>query len=177
MRFCVLFGFWLMRICAALTQNESMTSFQTHFNGDTTGGRNKCKDDTYLEGIFVSLFGTIASLILMDRDIDKFGQNNKYKFDYALAYGSLIAQQRNELIFAWDKDSDIYVIFKSNLKQIEFEKFRQDLKNVLFNYILNDINNNNNNKIDISHLKGANISNININYTLLSLITEDNSKF
>ena len=88
---------------------------------------SKCRPLSRQESISASLFSTIAALIIMDRNQNHFG----YKFDFSISDGTLIAQQRDVLIFPWDSDSDMYILFDENHNATMLEKFRQDLVNVL----------------------------------------------
>ena len=68
----------------------------------------KCKSESYTKGTTYSLFGTIAVFNKMKHD------DPNLHFEYVLAGGTAIAFHRNTKIFAWDSDSDIYLIFEDN---------------------------------------------------------------
>ena len=82
----------------------------------------KCKSEEYTKGTTYSLFGTIAAFNKMKHD------DPDLRFEYVLAGGSAIAFHRNTKIFAWDSDSDIYLIFEENLADEQLVAFYDNLQ-------------------------------------------------
>ena len=82
-------------------------------------GAGSCKSKNYLKGITYSLFGTVEALNRMQK-------NQAHQFEWSLMGGTLIAQQRNVKIFAWDDDADIFLMFKENGYFIAYNETRLD---------------------------------------------------
>ena len=119
---------------------------------------NDCKDEVFLEVEFASLFTTIAAFTIILDNHDLFG----YTFDYTISDGTLLAAMRNEMIFAWDTDVDLYLLFDDNLDMANLERFRQDLQNVMYYLLSSSSSTTNNYTSNLHDLKPTLIDDINI---------------
>ena len=78
-----------------------------------------CQTVKAQKDVALALFSTIATLAELQ------ASNYPYKFDYALTGGGLLALMRSSPLLAWDSDTDMFLIFKQNMRQSQLEQFRQ----------------------------------------------------
>ena len=88
-----------------------------------------CQTNIFLKCVTDSLFVTHYAL-------EELNKTYPYKFEFGLYGGTLVAMKRQEKIFAWDHDADMFMVFSNHsINADQTPEILQDFKNKLIEII------------------------------------------